>query len=171
MAINGGVLQVLQGVYGGHASPTGTRGTAPLIPVTDWAQVLKKYAMVKTPADAAASTASEPNIFSVTPNFAGGILVFNVWILPDAALTANGSNFASYQFGTRPQAGGGSQTTLGSAVTTAAVSWVANSQIALFTSAGGQAVAQNLQLTVAITKSGTGVVTPQTTWLVEFMEA
>jgi hypothetical protein len=133
--------------------------------------MMKKYAIITTPADAAAGTTSEPVVFTTTPNYSGGILIFNVWICPHAALTANGTNFASYQLGTRPQAGGGSQTTIGSALTTASVSWVAASQIVLFSSTPGQAVAQNLNVTVAITKSGTGVATPQTTWIMEYMEA
>lgn len=163
------ILTIFKGMFGEHNSPASA--VAPPVAVADWTQFGRKYVAIAIPADAAAATASEPMLFTATPNYASGILIYNVWILPHAALTANGSNFATYQLGTRPQAGGGSQTTVGTALTTAAVSWVAVSQISLFASTAGQAVAQNINVTIAITKSGTGVVTPQSTLLMEFAEA
>lgn len=170
MAINGGVLQILQGMYQGHASAASVQGTKPLIPLTDWAQVLKKYAYTFVPAPASASTDLESSLLTVSPNFAGGIIVFGAWICPNGALTGDPTNNAIFQLGSRPQAGGGSQTAIGGTLTTTA-SWVANSQVVLFTSTPGVAVAQNLVLTVNRTHGGTGVANPAYTMVVEYMEA
>lgn len=170
MTIKSGILQILQGVYEIHNTSGTLAGTQPSIAAGDWTQFAKKYAYVTVIAPASASTDLESSLFTVSPNYANGIVLFGAWILPNGALTGDPSNNAVFQLGSRPQAGGGSQTAIGSTLTTTA-SWVANSQIALFTSTPGVAVAQNLVITVNRTHNGTGVANPAYVMQLEYMEA
>lgn len=166
------IVTILQGQYGVHNTSGSLAGTQPPIASADWLQLSKKYSNANHLLDAAAATASEDGLLTVTPNYASGIKIWGVWAITSAAVVFNAANFATLQLGTRPQAGGGAQTTTGfTALTTAAVSWAANQLVALFTSTVGVAIAQNLGFTCAITKSGTGVVIPQLTYMVEWSEA
>lgn len=131
-------------------------------------QSLKDYEPAYVPADAGAGTDLERIIFTVTPNYSGGIILYGAYIIPDAAVTADPTNYSILQLGTRPQAGGGSQTAIGSVLNTSTTSWVANSQIVLYSAPGGIAIAQNLGITIAKTHAGTGVVIPNMRVVLEF---
>lgn len=167
------IISIFQGMFAYLQGSDSSRSVQPPIQAAEWTQFGRKYTCANHVLDTAAGAASEDALLTATPNYASGIKVFGVYILPGAALTANGTNFATLQLGTRPQAGGGSQTTTGfTALTTAAVSWVASSQISIGAVAtAGVAVAQNLVLTCAITKAASGVVVPQFTYMVEWAEA
>jgi hypothetical protein len=119
-------------------------------------------------ADASASTDLERILLTVSPNYTGGIKLYSVSLCPDAAVTFDATNYSILQLGTRPQAGGGSQTAIGSVLNTSATSWVALSQIVLYSAPGGLAIAQNLNLTLAKTHAGSGVVIPDMRVVIEF---
>lgn len=161
------IFTVNKGRFAYHA----TSSQAPVVDADDWTQLAKKYAVCYCAADALAATDIERALMVVTPNYSSGITVFGAWLLPDAAVTANASHYSSLQLGYRPVAGGGSQTTIGSALTTASVSWVALSKVTLYSSSVGTAVAQNKVLTLARTHTGNGVVIPNMRVLLEFAEA
>ena len=143
-------------------------GSSLSVTPSDIKQRGKLYATAFVAADASASTDLERNLFSVTPSYSGGIVLFGAWLCPDAAVTADGTNYSILQLGTRPQAGGGSQTAVGSVLNTSATSWVAASQITLYSNPGGIAIAQNLNITLAKTHAGTGVVIPDMRVVLEF---
>lgn len=133
----------------------------------DWKQRAKHYVTAYCELDAAADTDIERILFSASPSYTGGIILFGAWIVPDAAVTGDPDNNAVLQLGTRPKIGGGSQTAIGSALTTTA-SWVALSQVTLYSSSGGVAVAQNINITLDRTHNGTGVVLPNMRVVLEF---
>jgi hypothetical protein len=165
----GNIKTIMTGQYAAHA--TGSSLVPPTIVAADWDQARKKYVVCYCAADATAATDIERALFTVTPNHSGGILLFGAWILPDAAVTLDASHYTTLQLGTRPQAGGGSQTAIGTAITTAATSWVALSQVALYSNTAGVAVAQNLTITLAKTHTGNGVAIPNMRVVLEFAEA
>lgn len=161
------ITTLLAAKYAAHA--TASSAVPPAVAVTDWTYKARKYVTAFCAVDASASTDIERSLFSVTPNYTGGITVFGAWLLPDAAVTGDPSNNAIFQLGYRPQAGGGSQTAIGSTLTTTA-SWVALSQVVLYSSATGVAVAQNKVITLARTHGGTGVAIPNMRVMLEFAE-
>lgn len=160
---------IMSGQYAAHATTSGS--VPPAIALADWLQARKKYVSCYCAADGAAATDLERVLFTVTPNYASGIKLYGAWIVPDAAVTLDASHYSILQLGTRPQAGGGSQTTIGSVINTSATSWVALSQIVLYSNTAGVAVAQNLNITLARTHAGDGVVLPNMRVVLEFAEA
>jgi hypothetical protein len=167
MAISN-IYTLLAAKYAPHA--TAASLVPPLVAVDDWAKLARKFTLCYCAADAAASTDIERCLFTVTPNYTGGIRLFGAYILPDAAVATNGTNYSILQLGTRPQAGGGSQTAIGSTIDTSATSWVALSQITLYSSTTGTLCAQNVNITLARTHAGSGVVLPNMRVLLEFAE-
>jgi hypothetical protein len=165
----GNIKTIQVGQYAAHATASGA--VPPAISADDWNQARKKYVVCYCAVDAAASTDIERALFTVTPNHTGGIVLFGAYILPDAAVTLDASHYTTLQLGTRPQAGGGSQTAIGTAITTAATSWVALSQVALYSNLAGVAIAQNLTITLAKTHTGNGVAIPNMRVVLEFAEA
>jgi hypothetical protein len=136
--------------------------------VSDISQRGRHYLSCYVKADAAASTDLERVLMTVTPNYSGGIILYGAWLCPDAAVAHDGTNYSILQLGTRPQAGGGSQTAIGSTLDTSATDWVAVSQITLYSAPGGLLVAQNLGITIAKTHAGSGVVIPNMRVVLEF---
>jgi hypothetical protein len=161
------ITTLLQAKYAPHA--TASSLVPPLVASSDWTYKARKYVTAFCAVDATAATDLERSIFSATPNYTGGITVYGAWMLPDAAVTGDPTNNAILQLGYRPQAGGGSQTAIGSALTTT-VSWVALSQVVLYSSAVGVAVPQNQVITLARTHGGTGVAIPNMRVMIEFAE-
>lgn len=143
-------------------------GSSKAVSIDDVSQRVKRYESTYVKADASASTDLERILFTVTPNYSGGIVLFGAWLIPDAAVTHDGTNYSILQLGTRPQAGGGSQTAIGSTLDTSATDWVANSQITLYSAPGGITIAQNLGITLAKTHAGSGVVIPNMRVVLEF---
>lgn len=161
------IWTALKGKYAAHV----TGSQAPVIDVADWTAMSRKYVTCYCAADALAATDIERALFTTTPNYTGGLVLYGAYALPDAAVTANASHYTTLQLGTRPAAGGGSQTAIGTALTTATVSWVALSQVTLYSSTTGTAVAQNIGITLARTHTGNGVVIPNMRVVLEFGEA
>lgn len=142
-------------------------GSSLAVSTDDIKQRGKQYMSCYVKADATAATDLERILMTVTPNYAGGIVLFGAWIVPDAAVTKHGTNYSILQLGTRPQAGGGSQTAIGSTIDTSVTDWVANSQITLYAS-GGVVVAKNIGITLAKTHAASGVVIPNMRVILEF---
>lgn len=126
---------------------------------TDVRQVLRRrrLAVRKDTADAMASTASTLGVmyFDVAAN------VIDVRFVPDAALTANDTNYATLTAQKRDGAGGagstiGSQTTK---ITGGSGNWTAHVPVALTPSAPVAMAAGNV-LTLDIAKTAAGVVVP-----------
>lgn len=161
------ITALLAAKYAPHA--TASSLVPPLVAVSDWTYLNRKYIVAFCAVDASASTDIERSLFTVTPNYTGGITVFGAWLLPDAAVTGDPTNNAIFQLGYRPQAGGGSQTAIGLTLTTTA-SWVALSQVVLYSSTTGVAVAQNQVITLARTHGGSGVSIPNMRVLLEYAE-
>ena len=162
------IVTLLAAKYAPHS--TASSLVPPSIAIADWTSLARKFAVCYCAADAAAGTDLERCLFTVTPNYSGGIKLFGAYLLPDAAVAANGTNYSILQLGTRPTAGGGSQTAIGSTLDTSVTSWVALSQITLFSSTTGTACAQNVNITLARTHAGSGVVLPNMRVLLEFAE-
>src|SRR6185369_13915497 len=82
-------------------------------------------------------------------------LITSVKILPDAAVTANGTNYKTFTL-EYDDGAGGSATTVAT-VDTSAVSWVANTPVSLTITAANALVAAGKQLRLKITKAASGV--------------
>lgn len=93
------------------------------------------------------------------------VLITSVKILPDANLTANGTNYKTFTL-KYDDGAGGSATSIAS-VDTSAVSWVANQPVALAITAANALVASGKQLRMEITKAASGVATPNMTFLID----
>lgn len=162
------IVTLLAAKYAPHA--TAASAVPPAVAIADWTALARKFVVCYCAVDAAAATDVERCLFTVTPSYSGGIKLYGAYILPDAAVTANASHYTTLQLGTRPTIGGGSQTTIGSALDTSATSWVAVSQITLYSSTVGTAVAQNINITLARTHTGNGVAIPNMRVMLEYAE-
>lgn len=116
----------------------------------------------KTAADGAAATATAETVIG-GQGPAAGFKLDSVQFFPAAALTADDTNFATITVTKRTA--GGSTVTIATATTKTSASggtgnWTAWSPVTIPVSAGASVAAGDL-VSVAITKSGTGVVVPQ----------
>lgn len=125
----------------------------------------QQLSFTKDAADGAAATATAETLFARAP-VAGRILA--AYYCPSAALTADASHYASLLLAKRDGAGGASAAV--ATKTTATGSWTAFVPVSLGTITNGTLVAGDV-LTVAITKTGNGVVVPSGTLVVLYEPA
>jgi hypothetical protein len=112
----------------------------------------------KSSADGAAATATPETSVGLVGPGPQAIPVGTCQFHTSAALTANSANFATITIFKRTN--GGSATTLASLSTTT-TNWNAFTNIAIPLAATPEFVSPGDSITVAITKSGTGVIVPQ----------
>lgn len=113
----------------------------------------------KAAIDGAAGDATAELCFSKIAQGQAGT-VTEVYYVPDAALTADNSNYATLTVGRRDA--GGARTTIASRTTqiTGSGDWTQYSPVALTISAASLTAAGTQALTFEITKTGTGVAVP-----------
>lgn len=126
----------------------------------------KRYASsMKEAADAAAADATAEHGFFQAPT---ALTVTAVYYLPDAALTADDTNFATLTVSRRSTSGGSKVQVAQAATTTGGTgNWVAFDSESLGTITNA-ALAVGEVLTWEIAKSGTGVVVPSGTLQIEY---
>ena len=128
------------------------------------------HLFAKTAADtmAADTTAERTCSFRVPAHCLDGIRVTRVSLLPQAACTANGTNFATVTVAAN--GGSGARTTVAT-IDTSAVSWVAFTALSMtLQAAANLVVAVGGQFTIAIAKAAAGVVVPIFDVVVEYEE-
>lgn len=122
----------------------------------------------KAVADGSAAATTDVGFYQLEASPAiNGAMITAVKFHPEAALTANASNFATMTL-SYDNAAGGAETVLAT-VTTATVSWVAGTPVVIPVTAG-VTVPAGSQFKFIIAKSGTGVVVPTGTMVVYYQE-
>lgn len=113
----------------------------------------------KGAADAMASDATTFEYAFVVP---WDCQIVSIKLIPKAALTANGTNYATLTFNKNDGAGG-SATAVATALTTASTSWVAGTVVSLTVTESAKSLTSGQMLYAAITKAAAGVVVPAST--------
>jgi hypothetical protein len=159
------LLATVRNLFREHETSSPDQGLNPAITSTDWTNLATKRVVCSFPADAAASSTGEYSLWS--PSVA--VNVTAAYLLPDAAVSSGASNFGVVTLGYGYTSGGGQATTLGSAIHSSAVSWVATERKSFAVSS--TAVAAAKVVTAKVAKASAGVALPRCAVCIEYTDA
>jgi hypothetical protein len=135
-----------------------------ILPLTKQTCMTKAVYLQTKAADAAASTATSEHVLLSSTL---GLTLTKITYVPDAALTANDTNFATLLISSRNAAGGGQVTIASIQTTTSGTgSWTAFLGVD-FGSLANNVLTTGMSVTLTISKSGTGVVVPGGSFVIE----